>query len=554
MGSELRDYQATAVTEIRSAVALGDRRLMVQMPTGAGKTKLAGALIEGSRRKQKRLVFTVPAISLIDQTVEAFYADDIRDIGVIQADHEKTDETQPIQVASVQTLAKRGVPDCDVVMVDEAHRLYQVIVEWMKRAQMSAIPFIGLSATPWTKGLGKLYQRLIVGTTTQELIDKGWLVPFNVFAPSHPDLRGVRLVAGDYHEGDLSNVMIKDGLVADIVSTWKEKAEQRPTICFAVDRAHAAKLCERFEQAGVGAAYMDCNTPLTVRQEIRRKFKTGAVKVVCNVDVIGIGVDWPEIACISYCRPTKSEIRFVQNIGRGLRTSDGKSDLLILDHSDTHLRLGFVTEIAFDGLHEGKEKPARKSDSVRLPKECKSCGYLQPHGSLKCPNCGSEAARTAPILEYSEAELQKFNGKHKHRRAEVEIFTPADKAIFFAELKTHGLMHGYKPGWASMKYKEMFGRWPERSIEHVAPAAEISRATARWIKSRQIAWAHSRQNKPSLRADIEAAMAASAPVEPAGQLFDEAVPPWEPSRVIPDTLMTERDVDDFISSRSSRWR
>lgn len=537
---ELRDYQETALAEIRSAVATGERRLMVQMPTGAGKTKLAATMIEGARRKSKRLVFTVPAISLIDQTVEAFHADGIHDVGVIQATHRMTDATQPIQVASVQTLSRRDLPVADVVVVDEAHRVYKSMLAWMTDSRTQNIPFIGLSATPWTKGLGKIFKRLIVGTTTQELIDKGWLVPFNVFAPSHPDLRGVRMVAGDYHEGELSVVMQGGALVADIVATWQEKAQNRPTICFAVDRAHAAVLCERFEQAGVGAAYMDCHTPLRQREDIRRRFKAGDVKVVCNVDVIGIGVDWPEIACISYCRPTKSEIRFVQNIGRGLRPCDGKSDLLILDHSDTHLRLGFVTEIAFDGLHCGREKTVQKA-GARLPKECKSCGYLKPYGALECPNCGFKVT-IAPINEYTEAELQRFNGKKS--RGKAEVFTLPDKAIFLAELKAHGLIRGYKPGWASNKYKERFGVWPDHSIAHVAPAGTISRATAQWIKSRQIAWAHSQNNKASLRQDIEQAMAARGNIQPGN--YDEAIPPWEPQRMIPDTLMTEQDAADFL--------
>lgn len=537
---ELRDYQTTALDEIRQAVAAGDRRIMLQMPTGAGKTRLAAEMVDGARGKKKRVVFTVPAISLIDQTVEAFYAEGIREIGVIQANHAMTDWTKDIQVASVQTLLRRELPQADVVIQDEAHRLYKVMLDWTTRAP--EIPFIGLSATPWTKGLGRVYTRLIVATTTQQLIDGGWLVPFRVFAPSHPDLRGVHTVAGDYHEGELSKVMQQAKLIADIIETWKTKAGGRPTICFAVDRAHAATLQQRFEAAGISAAYMDCTTPLSERQTIRRRFLAGDVKVVCNVEVIGIGVDWPEIACVSYCRPTKSEIRFVQNIGRGLRPSLGKDDLLILDHSDTHLRLGFVTEIAFAGLRKGKEPQARDV-SPRLPKECKVCGYLKPYMARECPNCGDATAPPASVREFSEGELRQFNGKRKIGKHEP--FTPADKSIFLAELKGYALEHGYKAGWAAVKYKVMFGVWPHHTIQHVAPLRYCSPATLSWIKAQQIAWANSRKREIT---------------QDQTQVVDEyngRVPPWvdEPrangSGLVDGTLCTERDMDDFLGAK---WR
>jgi superfamily II DNA or RNA helicase len=123
-------------------------------------------------------------------------------------------------------------------------------------------PFIGLSATPWTPGLGRYFDDLIIAATTQTLISEGYLAPFRVFAPSHPDLTGVRTVAGDYHEGDLSGTMNNNLLVADIVDTWKQRGENRPTFCFAVDRAHAKNLQKKFTEAGVPTGYIDAYTPM----------------------------------------------------------------------------------------------------------------------------------------------------------------------------------------------------------------------------------------------------------------------------------------------------
>ena len=197
------------------------------------------------------VIFTVPAIELVDQTLEKFHREGIHDIGVMQAQHQRTNSSRPIQIASIQTLMRREIPRADLVFIDEAHRLFSFYGKWFTDPAWNNIPFIGLSATPWTKGLGKLYEELIVAATTQDLIDLGFLSKFRVFAPAHPDLKGVRIVAGDYHEGELADRMNKAPLVADIVSTWLKHGRGRPTLCFAVDRAHAKHIQEKFIEAGV---------------------------------------------------------------------------------------------------------------------------------------------------------------------------------------------------------------------------------------------------------------------------------------------------------------
>src|SRR5690606_20776370 len=161
--------------------------------------------------KGNRVAFTVPAISLIDQTVESFEMEGIDCLGVMQASHELTHYGMPVQVCSVQTIAKRGCPAADVVVVDECHLRFNVIADWIAREPGKT--FIGLSATPWSRGMADDWQELISPVSMSELIQQGFLSPFRVFAPSHPDLSGVRTVAGDYHEGQLSDVMGDGALV-----------------------------------------------------------------------------------------------------------------------------------------------------------------------------------------------------------------------------------------------------------------------------------------------------------------------------------------------------
>jgi DNA repair protein RadD len=155
MNRELRPHQAKAIELLRQSLGEGKRRPILQAPTGFGKTLVATAVAEGALAKQKRVIFTVPALSLVDQTVKAFWDDGIRDIGVIQGTNAMTDWSRPVQIASVQTLQRRPIPEADVVVIDECHRWFDFYGQWMFDPAWQSQPFIGLSATPWTRGLGQ---------------------------------------------------------------------------------------------------------------------------------------------------------------------------------------------------------------------------------------------------------------------------------------------------------------------------------------------------------------------------------------------------------------
>ena len=198
---------------------------------------------------------------------------------------------------------RREIPPAELVFIDEAHKIFNFYGKWFTDPAWKDVPFIGLSATPWAKGLGRLYQELIIAATTQDLIDLGYLSKFRVFAPAHPDLKGVRTIAGDYHEGDLGTVIDKVPLVADIVSTWLKHGVGRPTLCFAVNRVHAQHIRDKFEEAGVRAGYVDCFSTSSERIEVRSKFASGEFQVVCNVGVLTMGVDWDVAASFSRARP-----------------------------------------------------------------------------------------------------------------------------------------------------------------------------------------------------------------------------------------------------------
>jgi DNA repair protein RadD len=482
MTAILRPHQIQLLEQIDAAIGGGCRRIVAQAPTGFGKTIVAAHRLRLLQDSGKRAIFIVPALSLIDQSIEKLYAEGVRDVGVIQAAHAMTNYGRPIQIASVQTLERREMPPVDEILIDEVHRWFKF---YPRLLAASAAPVIGLTATPWTKWLGKFFKKLIVGATTRELIDRKFLSPFRAFSPESPDLTGVRTQMGDFHEGDLAKAVNKTILIADVVSTWLARAHGRPTLCFAVDRAHAKNLQQQFLGAGVCAEYIDAYTEAAERNAIAKRFHAGEVKVVCNVGCLTTGIDW-DVRCIVLARPTKSEILFVQMVGRGLRTAEGKADCLILDHSDNHTRLGFVTDIHHERLDNGKSPNSKRAPKAEsLPKKCPKCTFLKPQKMRTCPCCGFiPQPQSGAVHRVGELiELQS--------RTAAKVPSLREQMIFYAELKRIQEERGYQNGWIAHKFREKHGHFPPWHFNQLKSCAP-SDSTRSWVRSRIIAFAKSR--------------------------------------------------------------
>lgn len=476
----LRPHQVSAMTKIRQSLMAGNKRVVCQLPTGAGKTRLAAEIVNGALSKGRTVAFTVPALSLIDQTVEAFASEGIDCVGVMQGDHELRNMAMPVQVCSVQTLSRRGCPDVDLVIVDEAHLRFKIMSEWM--GKRPNVPFIGLSATPWARGMADDWQDLVCPVRMQDLIDQRYLAPFRVYAPTHPDLSGVRTMAGDYHEGDLSDVMGERKLVADIVATWLKLAEWQPTLVFAVDRAHAGKLQEEFAQAGVPMGYCDAFTDRIERKVLFDQMARRDLAGIVNVGTLTTGVD-ADVRCIVLANPTKSEMRHVQIVGRALRTAPGKADALILDHADNHSRLGFVTDIHHDKLLGGKEKNRTKKEKGEpLPKECPSCHTLKQPKVRQCPVCQFEPTKKSDI-ETEDGELIEVRAGAKKKP------TMQEKQAFWSMANFVDRQRQKGGKLAKALYRGKYGVWPQGlDPRPVEPTPEF----LSYEKSRRIAFAKSR--------------------------------------------------------------
>lgn len=470
MTFQLRPYQAAAIQNLRERLRAGKQRVILYSPTGSGKTEMAIEIIKGAEARGKRVLFVANRIQLVGQSSRRLGKSGLRH-GVIQGANTQG-AWQKTLVCSIQTLAARGFPeDVDLIVIDEAHAAAGTEAYRDLIAQSKA-PVIGLSATPFSRGLGRhhdaiggpLFEEIVAAATIADLIEDGFLVDVEIYAPDEPDLKGVKITAGDYNEKQLGERVNQTKLVGNIVTQWKKLGGDKQTVCFATNIAHSKAIVEQFKSAGVTAEHIDCYTEEDERAAILGRLERGDTRVVSNVSVLAEGWDCPGVEVMILARPTKSLVRYIQMVGRVLRPAPGKTKALMLDHSGTAKRLGFPTDDLPLELDDGrpKDKATAKEEEEReeaLPKVCPACSYVKPAKVHKCPRCGFEPPRPTKVV-HSEGELVKL---------EKTKATKFDKQAWYSQLLTIAREKGYAHGWISHKYREKFGVWPVGMEDRAAP-------------------------------------------------------------------------------------
>jgi DNA repair protein RadD len=455
----LRPKQAAAIEAVRQAIREGHKRIVLQAPCSFGKTVVAAHMIAGALAKGKRPLFCVPRLSLINQTVARFREQGIHDIGVIQGRHELTDFSAAVQVASVQTLVRRALPEVDFVLYDEVHIQNEQMAKILDSEGWKNKVVIGLSATPWAKGMGLRWTRLIVGATTNEMIHDGYSSPvvgFGVPDEFMPDVSQVHTnFDGDYVEGEAEKAMTTKKIVGNVVKTWLERGPGEKTFMFCVNRSHARKM---FEDAGVPCGYIDGTMDAFEREREFSRYRSGEIKILASIDTVGIGVD-EDVRCIIYLRLTKSEMKWVQDGGRGIRIADGKEYCLLLDHAGTAEELGLFTDIHHDTLdiRDPNEKCQPFADKTPpKPYKCPRCNALIRRGLNLCPVCGSIIGKGKSPREM-QGELVAIGKKEKKEKYSMEA-----KQEWYSGFLGLASERGKSQGWAAHCYRDKFGVWPDK--------------------------------------------------------------------------------------------
>lgn len=343
----LRPYQEGAREAVhREHEAV--RSTLVVLPTGTGKTALAGSLGLDVRAGGSRILFLAPTITLCDQTYESMRRMGLT-VGVEQADREVVWPLPDVVVASVATMRGRRLATFPkdsfaLIVVDEAHRapggsIYSAILEHFSGAKV-----VGLSATPdRTDGLAmaNVFETVAYEMTMLAAIRDGWLAPLEFrTVRTEWDVKAIKEKAGEVDPISVAAELVRSGLLHDAARTLAELGGERKILAFLPTVNTSKAFCVELEEAGIVAAHVDGDTPPLERQRIYDGFRVGTIRALVNCAVLTEGFDQPDVSVVALLSPTKSRSRLTQMIGRGTRTAEGKANCLVLDFCPGRLKKG----------------------------------------------------------------------------------------------------------------------------------------------------------------------------------------------------------------------
>jgi superfamily II DNA or RNA helicase len=481
MSLQLRDYQEQAIQKLREGFARGHRSQLLYLGTGGGKTEIAIAMLEAAKKKGSKAAMILDRIVLCDQTSRRLDKYSV-DHGVLQAGHWRYKPYENIQVCSAQTLEKRGsFPGLDLLVVDECHAQRKQTIEFIKNNPH--IKVVGLSASPFTKGLGNTYSNVVSPITTKELVEQGSLVPLRVFIAKEVDMEGAKKVAGEWSQADATERGMK--ITGDVVTEWAKKTreifgEPRKTVVFAAGVAHGADLAAKFQALGYNFVSLSYKDDEDWKREVIEDFAKPDSKIIGLIacDILTKGFDNEYVQIGVSARPfSKSFSSHVQQMGRVMRANvhnpEAKPFAVWLDHSGNYLRFRQDWDELFeDGvskLEDGKEK-AKKEPSERQKKEskCPVCAALWPSGSDTCYNCGHVRERKNLVTEVDGKMVELSNGMPRE-----------SKQDFWNQMVWLMRYQGWSKGRASHTYRDKFGVWPRGLIDN--EPAMVTAETKRFI-------------------------------------------------------------------------
>ena len=398
---ELRDYQQDLLGRAQAALAEPKSSVMLQLPTGGGKTCIAAALLSDWLHGGRKAVWLTHRRELAGQTEEM-----LRDAGVpASANIYWTPQSSAPALVNgavilmAQTVSRRAAAanvwsdydHNDLLIIDEAH--HATAGGWARAISQWPGPVLGMTATPWRlslkEGFEHLFSQLHCGPPVAELQAAGWLCRARILAPPEEEqIRGgeLRDVAGDYSEADIEQVnQDRDLWTAGALRFWQRHGEKRQTIIYAVSVRHARNLAAVFNAAGIATGVLLGETPDVERAELLYQFRYGGIRVLVNVAVATEGFDLPDAACVVLTRPTLSLSLYLQMVGRGLRPKEDAGDCVVLDLAGNSRQHGLPDkEHQWSLQPRGAQIVGDEAPVIRCPE----CEELSPAASQQCQNCG----------------------------------------------------------------------------------------------------------------------------------------------------------------------
>jgi len=492
---QLRYHQIEVIEALNEGFKTHQRQILCAV-TGFGKTECAMAIMQEAAKEGKKVAMVLDRIVLVEQTSIRLSKYQIPH-GVMQSGHWRYRPYEPIQICSIQTLARRKFPDIDLLIIDEAHVAYKSTIDFMK--ENPHIKVVGLTATPFTKGLADIYTNVIGAQPMSNLVEDGWVVPMKVFIAKEIDMTGAKKVAGEWSAADASDRGMK--IVGNIVEEWTKKTyeiygEPRKTIVFCAGVEHGRELVTQFAAAGYNFVSISYKEDDEFKRQTIEDFSKPDTLIhgLIATDILTRGFDVSDVHIGVSARPfSKSFSSHVQQIGRILRPYEGKEYGVWLDHSGNFLRFrNDWDELYHDGVTElkagGEQTKKELTEREKKESKCPKCLALWTSKDNTCSSCGHvrQVFQSVSSIAGKLEELQETNRKLQIANTD-----------FFAELQYYGRSKGYKEGWAAIKYKEKFGVYPNGL--RVSPKPPSTK-TLSWIKSRTIAYVKGKQSAQRIAA------------------------------------------------------
>jgi superfamily II DNA or RNA helicase len=463
---QLRPYQRKAISEIYDSIRQQQRRIVLQLVTGAGKTSCFSQIVKDfiSRRSQ-RVLCVAHRIELIGQMHER-----LKLMGVDNHAHfagEAMPEVCPqVTCVSIQTFgSKKFTPPEDVglLVIDEAHHCninntYGDLLNYYPN-----LIVVGVTATPLRldgKGFDDVFERMVTGPSVKEMQKDGYLAYYRAFAGQKPDLSAIKKRAGDYQVKALEDACDTPVLLGDLVKSYQKHSNGKRCIVFAVGVDHSLHICREYLAAGLSAEHIDGTTPRADREAILNRFRLGETLILCNCAIVTEGFDVPAAEVVQLARPTKSISLYLQMVGRVLRPVEGKT-AIVLDHGGLIEEHGFpcdnrnwtlkgceskksmtivnpeTQEIEWD--EEGEEKEKRKE--------------IEHHKNVELKELNMQEESKAEKLVLKLVERQKHGGR-KRGWVYFQLIEKHRNILTIDHLK-HAEKHlGYGRGWHKHKWRE----------------------------------------------------------------------------------------------------
>lgn len=406
----LYEHQMQCVSDIRRNFS-GVKRVLLQLPTGGGKTRVSAHMMDLASKKGNSCFFICHRVELINQTAVTLEEFNL-EFGFIASGYE-SDYSKKIQICSIDTLKNRlnEIPSPSLVIYDECQF---IAADGWSRVQrhFDGAYQIGLSATPTRlsgEGLDAHFDKMVVGKSVRWLIDNGYLANYKMFSVKGVDTSGLKTKIGEYTTESKEQAMDKPSITGDIVKHWLKQASDKLTIGFAPSVRMSEKYAEAFTLAGIPSIHLDGKTPKDKRKDALIKLAKGEYKVVWNVGLFGIGFDISAnsgmdvtIGCVIDASPTQSLMMWMQRCGRGIRKQDGRP--VILDHAGNFETHGFPCQDREWSLTSTKRSKKDKIEPDVLAKQCEQC-FCCHKPAPACPECGYIYPVIERKIEEKEGEL-----------------------------------------------------------------------------------------------------------------------------------------------------